>query len=106
MACVVTLGGWGQIRAALTYRVKKPSVGAAESDRGCQRQARRQGCTSPRFVPLTAEGAGMLKSDLIEKIAAQNPHLYRRDAEKTVNTDTRHAVWLSTLLAHFEDFVR
>jgi hypothetical protein len=28
----------------------------------------------------------MLKSELIEKIAAQNPHLYREDAEKIVNT--------------------
>jgi integration host factor subunit beta len=28
----------------------------------------------------------MLKSELIEKIAAQNPHLYRQDAEKIVNT--------------------
>ena len=27
----------------------------------------------------------MLKSELIEKIAAQNPHLYRQDAEKVVN---------------------
>jgi integration host factor subunit beta len=28
----------------------------------------------------------MLKSELIEKIAVQNPHLYRQDAEKIVNT--------------------
>ena len=27
----------------------------------------------------------MLKSELIERIAAQNPHLYRQDAEKVVN---------------------
>jgi integration host factor subunit beta len=27
----------------------------------------------------------MLKSELIERIAAQNPHLYRQDAEKIVN---------------------
>jgi integration host factor subunit beta len=28
----------------------------------------------------------MLKSELIERIAARNPHLYRQDAEKIVNT--------------------
>jgi integration host factor subunit beta len=28
----------------------------------------------------------MLKSELIERIAEQNPHLYQRDAEKIVNT--------------------
>ena len=27
----------------------------------------------------------MLKSDLIERIAAENPHLYHRDVEKIVN---------------------
>ena len=28
----------------------------------------------------------MIKSELIERIAAENPHLYQRDVEKTVNT--------------------
>jgi integration host factor subunit beta len=28
----------------------------------------------------------MIKSELIEKIAAENPHLYQRDVEKIVNT--------------------
>jgi len=28
----------------------------------------------------------MIKSELIEKIAAQNPHLYQRDVERIVNT--------------------
>jgi integration host factor subunit beta len=28
----------------------------------------------------------MLKSELIEKIAAENPHLYQRDVETIVNT--------------------
>jgi integration host factor subunit beta len=28
----------------------------------------------------------MIKSELIERIAAQNPHLYQRDVEKIVNT--------------------
>ena len=27
----------------------------------------------------------MLKSDLIERISSQNPHLYQRDVEKVVN---------------------
>src|SRR3954465_251493 len=31
-------------------------------------------------------GAYMLKSDLIERIAAENPHLYQRDVEVIVNT--------------------
>src|SRR5205085_11214379 len=30
--------------------------------------------------------APMIKSELIEKIAAENPHLYQRDVEKIVNT--------------------
>ena len=28
----------------------------------------------------------MIKSELVEKIAAENPHLYQRDVEKIVNT--------------------
>jgi integration host factor subunit beta len=28
----------------------------------------------------------MIKSELIEKIAAQNPHLYHRDVERIINT--------------------
>ena len=28
----------------------------------------------------------MIKSELIERIAAENPHLYQRDVEKIVNT--------------------
>ena len=28
----------------------------------------------------------MIKSELIERIAAENPHLYHRDVEKIVNT--------------------
>ena len=28
----------------------------------------------------------MIKSELIERIAAQNPHLYQRDVERIVNT--------------------
>src|SRR5215204_4004599 len=30
-------------------------------------------------------GAPMIKSELIERIAAENPHLYHRDVEKIVN---------------------
>jgi integration host factor subunit beta len=30
--------------------------------------------------------APMIKSELIEKTAAQNPHVYQRDVEKIVNT--------------------
>ncbi len=28
----------------------------------------------------------MIRSELIEKVAAENPHLYQRDVEKIVNT--------------------
>ena len=28
----------------------------------------------------------MIKSELIERIAAENPHLYQRDVERIVNT--------------------
>jgi integration host factor subunit beta len=32
-----------------------------------------------------ARGPRMIKSELIQRIAAQNPHLYQRDIEKIVN---------------------
>ena len=41
MAHVASARGWGQIRAALTYTVKKTSVGAAEPDLGCREAADR-----------------------------------------------------------------
>ena len=28
----------------------------------------------------------MIKSELIDRISVQNPHLYRQDAEKIINT--------------------
>jgi Bacterial DNA-binding protein len=34
----------------------------------------------------TAEGFAVIKSELIDRISVQNPHLYRQDAEKIVNT--------------------
>jgi integration host factor subunit beta len=34
---------------------------------------------------IVQPGACMLKSELIERIAEQNPHLYERDVEKIVN---------------------
>jgi integration host factor subunit beta len=37
-----------------------------------------------RHVPH-AEGSAVIKSELIDRISAQNPHLYRQDAEKIVN---------------------
>ena len=48
----------------------------------------------------------MLKSELIEKIAAQNPHLYRQDAEKIVNTilDTITAALAQGDRAELRDF--
>ena len=32
------------------------------------------------------DNANMIRSELIEKIAEENPHLYQRDVEKIVNT--------------------
>jgi integration host factor subunit beta len=32
------------------------------------------------------EGFAVIKSELIDRISVQNPHLYRQDAEKIVNT--------------------
>jgi Bacterial DNA-binding protein len=34
----------------------------------------------------TPEGFAVIKSELIDRISVQNPHLYRQDAEKIVNT--------------------
>jgi integration host factor subunit beta len=34
----------------------------------------------------TAEGFAVIKSELVDRISVQNPHLYRQDAEKIVNT--------------------
>jgi integration host factor subunit beta len=34
---------------------------------------------------LTLRGASVIKSELIERIAARNPHLYQRDVEHIVN---------------------
>ena len=34
----------------------------------------------------TAEGFTVIKSELVDRISVQNPHLYRQDAEKIVNT--------------------
>jgi integration host factor subunit beta len=34
----------------------------------------------------TLEGFAVIKSELIDRISVQNPHLYRQDAEKIVNT--------------------
>jgi integration host factor subunit beta len=34
----------------------------------------------------TFGGFAVIKSELIDRISVQNPHLYRQDAEKIVNT--------------------
>jgi integration host factor subunit beta len=36
-------------------------------------------------LPTSDPGLGMIKSELIERIASQNPHLYQRDIENIVN---------------------
>ena len=39
----------------------------------------------PGHFPNT-RGLAVIKSELIDRISVQNPHLYRQDAEKIVNT--------------------
>ncbi|MFT6911629.1 MAG: integration host factor subunit beta [Paracoccaceae bacterium] len=39
----------------------------------------------PRQLPSLGDGT-MIRSELIQKIADENPHLYQRDVEKIVNT--------------------
>src|SRR5215213_1920221 len=41
---------------------------------------------SQRWSGSAQPGACMLKSELIERLAAENPHLYQRDVEIIVNT--------------------
>ena len=36
-------------------------------------------------LPTSDPGLGMIKSELIERIVSQNPHLYQRDIENIVN---------------------
>jgi hypothetical protein len=36
-------------------------------------------------VRTTAEGFTVIKSELVDRISIQNPHLYRQHAEKIVN---------------------
>src|SRR5688572_9187341 len=36
--------------------------------------------------PSSGKGAQMIKSELIQKIAQSNPHLYHRDVERIINT--------------------
>ena len=48
-----------------------------------------EGClTGPVILGTfqTFEGFTVIKSELIDRISVQNPHLYRQDAEKIVNT--------------------
>src|ERR1700719_2234332 len=35
---------------------------------------------------MRSEGFAVIKSELVDRISVQNPHLYRQDAEKIVNT--------------------
>jgi len=44
--------------------------------------------TGPAILAIlrTPESFTAIKSDLIDRISIQNPHLYRQDAEKIVNT--------------------
>jgi integration host factor subunit beta len=50
---------------------------------------RQSGClTGPAILATfrTPEGFTVIKSELVDRISIQNPHLYRQDAEKVVNS--------------------
>jgi integration host factor subunit beta len=56
--------------------------------RSLARLAAKEGClTGPVILGTfrTSEGFAVIKSELIDQISIQNPHLYRQDAEKVVN---------------------
>lgn len=36
--------------------------------------------------PQSTQGGKMIRSELVQKIAEENPHLYQRDVERIVNT--------------------
>src|SRR5215210_3441859 len=67
--------------------VLQPTMTAAKaaSSRGCGGVGSMIGEADPAPDKTTQRGSRMLKSELIEKIAAENPHLYQRDVEKIVN---------------------
>jgi len=49
----------------------------------------KRGCLTALAILATfraAEGFTVIKSELVDRISFQNPHLYRLDAEKIVNT--------------------
>jgi hypothetical protein len=70
----------------------KPGVGpigryadglsAAQMSARCAISGRRRVLATFR----TAEGFTVIKSELVHRISIQNPHLYRKHAEKIVNT--------------------
>jgi integration host factor subunit beta len=83
-------------------RADKPdrSGGHAAAERVCHRISSRNTVTaisrwrhraysvpaSDRKAPQSQGDDHMIRSELIEKIAAENPHLYQRDVERIVNT--------------------
>jgi integration host factor subunit beta len=42
--------------------------------------------TCALYVDIRLGGQNMIRSELIQKLADENPHLYQRDVEKIVNT--------------------
>ena len=56
----------------------------------CRRELKAERLASAFRFSLTddrshARGQPMIKSELVQRISAQNPHLYQRDVEKIVN---------------------
>jgi hypothetical protein len=52
------------------------------------RLAAKEGCLTCLAILATfrtTEGFTLIKSELVDRISIQNPHLYRHDAEKIVN---------------------
>ena len=80
----------GRTRAAAWASASRPPT-SCSSPWGCRGFRKRPkghsltGCSCFGTLPSNQEGA-MIKSELVQKIAEKNPHLYHRDIERIVNT--------------------
>jgi integration host factor subunit beta len=49
------------------------------------RTTSQEGRREPSITDAQGGGSSMIKSELVQRISAQNPHLYQRDVENIVN---------------------
>jgi protease-4 len=73
--------GLGNEKTALAWLEKEKKVPATTP----VRVSWRFGTLPPPTDPRSSKAAAMIKSELVQRIAAQNPHLYQRDVENIVN---------------------